>query len=137
MFDSMFMYWVTSWSRYISFLDPIYMWLCILECLFWEDRSKSSFGFQLAIKPTFVSMVRMCMTKSTPMAYVDHLPHVLGISSYYIRSTNGTSLVPFSNTSYYKSISWKVMNSPNEYSSKFKDLFTNFRWNIKCNNASP
>ncbi len=116
---------------------PIYTWLCILECLFWEDRSRSSFGFQLAIKPTFVSTVKVCTTESTLMAYVDHLFHALGISSYCIRSINGTSLVSFNNTSCYKSISWKVMNSPNEYSSTFKGLFTNFSWNIKCNNFSP
>jgi len=115
-----FVYLVTSWLKYTSFLDPIYMWLCILECLFWEDRLRSSFGFQLAIKPTFVSMIRVRTIESMPITCVDHLFHALGISSYCIRSTNGTSLVAFSNTSCYMSISWKIMNSPHEYSSKFK-----------------
>ncbi len=107
-------------------LDLVYTWFYILECLFWENRLRSSFGFQLVIKPTFVSTIRVCTIESMPMACVDHLPHVLGISSYYIRSTNGTSLVAFGNTSHYKCISRKIMNSPHEYSSKFKGLFTNF-----------
>ncbi len=117
----------------IQFTNDYAFW----NVCFWKHRSRCSFGFQLAIKLTFVSTIRVCTIELMPIACVDHLFHALGISSYCIKSTNGTSLVAFSITSCYKSISWKVMNSPHEYSSKFKGLFTNFNLNIECNNSSP
>jgi hypothetical protein len=85
----------------------------LMEWLFRENGLRSSFSFQLVIKPKFILLVGVCVMKSMHVTYVHHLLHVLVILNHHIGPTNGTTLVAFSNTiSCYKSINKKIMNYP-------------------------
>jgi hypothetical protein len=119
-FYSIFMYWISYWPMFTSFFDPLQAKKINSKFFLKENRSKSSSSFQVLVKPTFISIIKIYVMKFTPMTYVHHLPHIYGISSHCFGVTSQASLITFSHTSYYKSVSRKIMNFPHEYSSKFE-----------------